>query len=359
MKVDGKSDGSPVTEADLAADRVIAEGLARLAPRVSSLSEERVHLATPPYKESFFLIDPLDGKGVRCRPREFTVNLAIVSHGTPLLGIVGAPALGLIWRGIVGRGAERLTLRDGAPLIEPIHTGPAAARKTLDRRGQPLARRSPHRSLHCARAGAVRPSLAGGQMAGWRRVRSISIPAVIDLRMGRGGRAGRRHAAGGKITDSKGAACISASEPKTSSFGVHRLGRSVGGVLRFGLGMGRNGLTVTLRWREVKESYWRGSVPARPAHLRAVRKRAGSAAKASRFLPAEQIKPLSRHDPESGITRIGHAAPGDRSDRSRRTGDVDFRWATKEARLPSLRKRQTVPASVASNSGIPWTRWNR
>ena len=42
MKVDGKTDGSPVTEADLAADRIIGEGLARLAPNIPSLSEERV-----------------------------------------------------------------------------------------------------------------------------------------------------------------------------------------------------------------------------------------------------------------------------------------------------------------------------
>src|SRR6476619_5204266 len=76
MKVEGKLDGSPVTEADLAADRVIGEGLARLAPQVSSLSEERVHLATPPYKDSFFLIDPLDGtKEFVAGRNEFTVNL--------------------------------------------------------------------------------------------------------------------------------------------------------------------------------------------------------------------------------------------------------------------------------------------
>ena len=41
MKVDGKTDGSPVTEADLAADRIIAEGLAQVAPDIPSLSEER------------------------------------------------------------------------------------------------------------------------------------------------------------------------------------------------------------------------------------------------------------------------------------------------------------------------------
>src|SRR3954464_3361616 len=106
MKVDGKTDGSPVTEADLAADRIIGEGLARLAPNIPSLSEERTHLAKLPYKDSFFLIDPLDGtKEFVAGRAEFTVNLALVTGGVPLLGIVGAPALGKIWRGLVGHGA--------------------------------------------------------------------------------------------------------------------------------------------------------------------------------------------------------------------------------------------------------------
>src|ERR1700704_3932491 len=49
MRIDGKADGSPVTEADLAADRIIAEGLARLIPEGPALSEECAHLAKPPY----------------------------------------------------------------------------------------------------------------------------------------------------------------------------------------------------------------------------------------------------------------------------------------------------------------------
>jgi 3'(2'), 5'-bisphosphate nucleotidase len=124
MKIDGKADGSPVTEADLAADRIIGEGLARLVAGVPALSEERVHPAKPPYLGSFFLIDPLDGTKEFVAGRdEFTVNLALVTNGTPLLGIIGAPALGLIWRGLVGRGAERLVIRDGTVgLAEPIHT---------------------------------------------------------------------------------------------------------------------------------------------------------------------------------------------------------------------------------------------
>jgi len=126
MQIDGKADGSPVTEADLAADRIIAEGLARLVPDVPALSEERVELAKPPYNASFFLIDPLDGtKEFVAGRNEFTVNLALVVNGTPLLGIIGAPALGLIWRGLVGRGAERLATGSAA---EPIHTRPMPAR---------------------------------------------------------------------------------------------------------------------------------------------------------------------------------------------------------------------------------------
>src|SRR5436190_13157150 len=122
MRIDGKADGSPVTEADLAADRIIGDGLARLVPGVPALSEERVHPAKPPYRGSFFLIDPLDGTKEFVAGRdEFTVNLALVTDATPLLGIIAAPALGIVWRGLVGRGAERLSIRQQSGW-QPIHT---------------------------------------------------------------------------------------------------------------------------------------------------------------------------------------------------------------------------------------------
>src|SRR4029077_18070632 len=60
MSDDGQQDGSPVTEADLDADRIIGTGLSQLAPDVPTLSEERTQLAAPPFRNSFFLIDPLD-----------------------------------------------------------------------------------------------------------------------------------------------------------------------------------------------------------------------------------------------------------------------------------------------------------
>ncbi|TMJ23199.1 MAG: 3'(2'),5'-bisphosphate nucleotidase CysQ [Alphaproteobacteria bacterium] len=124
MTVAGKADGSPVTDADLAADHIIGDGLAQLMPDVPALSEERAHSARLPYRGSFFLIDPLDGtKEFVAGRNEFTVNLALVTNGTPLLGIIGAPALGLIWGGLVSCGAERLQMeatRIGP--AEPIHT---------------------------------------------------------------------------------------------------------------------------------------------------------------------------------------------------------------------------------------------
>src|SRR3954447_11879331 len=84
MTIDGKADGSPVTQADLAADRIIADGLARLVPALPAISEERLDLARAPYRGSFFLIDPLDGtKEFIAGRSEFTVNLALVSEGLP------------------------------------------------------------------------------------------------------------------------------------------------------------------------------------------------------------------------------------------------------------------------------------
>jgi len=133
MQIEGKPDGSPVTEADLAADRIIGEGLARLAPDVPTISEERAQLAASSFRDCYFLIDPLDGTKEFVAGRDdFTVNVAIVTDGVPLLGIVAAPALGLIWRGVAGRGAERLRIGSTAiGAAEPIHT------RTMPKPGEP------------------------------------------------------------------------------------------------------------------------------------------------------------------------------------------------------------------------------
>jgi 3'(2'), 5'-bisphosphate nucleotidase len=116
-----KADGSPVTTADQAAEAVICEGLARLAPDVPIVSEEQAECAIPSVAGvSYFLVDPLDGTREFIAGRdEYTVNIAIVTNGAPILGIIVAPALGLIWRGIPGRGAERIALESSGKTASP------------------------------------------------------------------------------------------------------------------------------------------------------------------------------------------------------------------------------------------------
>jgi 3'(2'), 5'-bisphosphate nucleotidase len=108
-----KTDNSPVTAADEAAERVIRDGLARLAPELPIISEEQAAHQRPKAigRGSYFLVDPLDGTREFIAGRgEYTVNIAIVTDGAPMLGIICAPKLGDFWRGIAGRGADRIAL---------------------------------------------------------------------------------------------------------------------------------------------------------------------------------------------------------------------------------------------------------
>ena len=115
-----KPDQSPVTAADRAAEEVIVAGLARILPGTCVVSEEAAAESLPRgLPDTFVLVDPLDGTRELVAGREeFTVNVALVSGGRPRLGLVAAPAQGRIWRGIEGRGAERLQLLPGAPAAE-------------------------------------------------------------------------------------------------------------------------------------------------------------------------------------------------------------------------------------------------
>jgi 3'(2'), 5'-bisphosphate nucleotidase len=212
MQVEGKIDGSPVTEADLAADRLIAEGLAQIAPNIPSLSEERVQPEALPHQQSFFLVDPLDGtKEFVAGRKEFTVNVALVTEGTPLLGIVSAPALGLVWRGLVGRGAERLTLGEGTPLIEPVRT------RLCPPRGEPwtvavsrLHGDARTEAFIAERPGAIRCELGSAVKFGRVAEGAVDIYPRLSPTSEWDVAAGHAvvTAAGGKITDSRGAPLV-------------------------------------------------------------------------------------------------------------------------------------------------------
>lgn len=119
--VDLKDDGSPLTEADVASHRLITASLGALTPDIPILSEESAEQA--PYElrrawRRFWLVDPLDGtKEFVRRNGEFTVNVALIEDGVPILGVVHAPVLSLTYAAVAGRPAVRLR-EGGSELIQ-------------------------------------------------------------------------------------------------------------------------------------------------------------------------------------------------------------------------------------------------
>jgi len=123
-----KTDASPVTDADHAAEAIILAGLRRLTPDVPIIAEEEVAAGRMPQVGAgpFWLVDPLDGtKEFIKRNGEFTVNIALIENGVPTLGVVSAPAQGVLWRGAKGHGAERL-LDGGQPTAMTVRRPPGA-----------------------------------------------------------------------------------------------------------------------------------------------------------------------------------------------------------------------------------------
>ena len=99
--VERKADNSPVSEADRAAEIAVVARLSAAMPRIPIVAEEAAAVgALPAIGREFFLVDPLDGtKEFIGRNGEFTVNIALVRGGVPVLGVVLAPALGLAYLG--------------------------------------------------------------------------------------------------------------------------------------------------------------------------------------------------------------------------------------------------------------------
>jgi 3'(2'), 5'-bisphosphate nucleotidase len=133
-----KADASPVTEADEAAETLIVERLAALTPEIPIVAEESASKGILPADVGglFWLVDPLDGtKEFISGNGEFTVNIALIRDGLPLLGVVGAPAKGLLYA-TDGKTATRR--RDGTteriaarhPPDEGLHA--AVSRSHLD-----------------------------------------------------------------------------------------------------------------------------------------------------------------------------------------------------------------------------------
>ena len=143
FEVTHKDDASPLTAADLAAHRIIVDGLERLTPELPVLSEESaaVPWETRRLWPSYWLVDPLDGtREFIKRNGEFSVNIALIVQGTPAMGVVQAPVGGLVWHAVRGEQAYRRDgqrdepLRARAPATAPLRV--AASRSHRDPRTQ-------------------------------------------------------------------------------------------------------------------------------------------------------------------------------------------------------------------------------
>lgn len=139
--VEQKEDLSPLTEADQAAHEIIAKGLQRLDLQAPILSEEDLDAFQGPDPHGrYWLVDPLDGtKEFIRRNGEFTVNIALIEDGIPILGVVFAPALGTAYLAIEGQGAIKVW-DDGTRTQIETPTVPAESRwRVVGSRSHPSA----------------------------------------------------------------------------------------------------------------------------------------------------------------------------------------------------------------------------
>lgn len=158
-----KSDASPVTEADERAERVILDALAAHFPDIPAVGEEAVSAGQAPTQAGmFFLVDPLDGTREFVAGRdEFTVNIALVSAGAPVAGVVYVPADGRLWLGDLMTGPP--TARAGvvpvrAPAPDVASLAPVRRPASTPRPPVALVSRShgdPRVGAYLARAGVT------------------------------------------------------------------------------------------------------------------------------------------------------------------------------------------------------------
>lgn len=128
FKVDFKADESPITAADVASHRVIVAGLRHLSHDIPVLSEEGAEIPWSERKQwrRFWLIDPIDGtKDFTQRTGEFTVNIALIENGEPILGVVTAPALKEAYWGLKGEGAYKRDRTGRTRRISVVEPGEA------------------------------------------------------------------------------------------------------------------------------------------------------------------------------------------------------------------------------------------
>jgi 3'(2'), 5'-bisphosphate nucleotidase len=143
--IEHKEDRSPLTEADLASHHAIVAGLSELTPGVPILSEES---STFPYAQRslwqrYWLVDPLDGtREFIKRNGEFTVNIALIEGGVPVLGVVHVPVSGVSYLACRGCGASKREpgQEPHAISVRKLQKGPVMVVGSRSHRGDSLNR---------------------------------------------------------------------------------------------------------------------------------------------------------------------------------------------------------------------------
>lgn len=136
FNVESKQDDSPLTEADLASHNIIVDGLSRISD-FPVLSEESAETPWDTRKtwQTYWLVDPLDGtKEFIKKNGEFTVNIALIHNGQPVLGVVYAPALNATWVGDMAQGAWKLNDSGEKSALSPVSSDNADTIKVVGSR---------------------------------------------------------------------------------------------------------------------------------------------------------------------------------------------------------------------------------
>lgn len=171
-----KSGGSPVTEADMAVDTFLKAQLSRAAPQASWLSEETADDPARLDRDLVWIVDPIDGtRAFLSGSHDWSVSIALIGHGRPILGIIYAPAHGALYEAQRGQGA----LRDGKRIeVSPLErlpglsvAGPKGLVDRLEQRVGTLKRppRIPSLALRLARVadGSVDAGLVSSNSCDW------------------------------------------------------------------------------------------------------------------------------------------------------------------------------------------------
>ena len=141
-EVETKSDRSPVTICDRAAEAIILTALAAAAPGVPIIAEEEVAEGRiPAHGDTYFLVDPLDGTKEFVRGGDdYTVNIGLIVDGVPQLGVVYQPAIDRLWGGLVDAGAfvedssgrTAIRTRERPPHIHAVASKSHLTQSTVD-----------------------------------------------------------------------------------------------------------------------------------------------------------------------------------------------------------------------------------